>query len=319
MFGLTKLKSNKKGFVFTATIIFLVITILVFAVTLYKYNEEREVIIISDSSTLRLINLEDSIQQSIKNIFLADYSLKLESNNTDSYDRLIIKTSINNSGETRLNLNNSLDNLSYALTKFYPESSIDVTPLKLDPRLYIKPEFIFTKNTIPSGTQEITFSYNESGVSTRELKNITITIESTSNMVHIDNNIIDSSVSPHIYPMSGTKYNLIIKTIDIDGIYSGQGEVNYTKTFSFNPLSTYVSRIQINNSDNTYTFFNITFNQSNDLTIKSINADANIILDIKYNQTNITNYLYHPKNKIININFKNSKISKKGSFKSSIK
>jgi hypothetical protein len=305
-----KISKNKKGFVFTASIVFFVITILSFSIIYYKNTEENEKTLITDSTMLRIINLEDSIQQSIKRIFMNEYNLTIASNKFENYEELNISTTISNdSSQSRKLINSSFDDLFQTLKYFYPENYLNTSSLKEDPRIYTKTNLIITKDNLDNVNdrhENLTLFFNESGSNYIDFKNITISISSTDDYEHISN----VTENP-----TGNKYNLTIEAIDTDGVSPINTERNKNITIPFDITNDVYSWV-INNSENTTTYTNITLTNES-LSIISNYGTANIELNYKYKKTNISKIIYHPAEEIIKIEIPNYKIQKKGNFISS--
>lgn len=300
---------NKKGFVFTASIVFFVLTVLTFSIVLYNSIEENEKSLITDSSLTRIINFEDSVQQAIKRIFLNDFEIKLETNITEEYESLIISTNLaNESKNSRKKLNNSLNELNKSINHFFPENNINITPLKLNPRIYTNSNLIITKSNLDYDNnlfENITLFFNESEDNEISLRNISITIISTDDYY----DILNTTEEP-----SGEDFNLTIKAIDVDGRGEFPIREEINKTIPFNLTEDTYSWV-INNSDNTTSFINITLDNKS-ISVIANYGFANISIEYKHDKINSSRIIYHPAKDIILTKIPNFNINKKGRFES---
>lgn len=309
MLGYNKIIKSKKGFVFTAAVMFFVITILIFSTLIYKNTEKKEQSLITDSLSLRMRNMEDSLQQAIKKTFIISYNLDLSIEKTNSIEELSIKTKLNDYGKTQKNLNSSLDNLQTNFNYFYPDSNVNISSLKDDPKIYLKNNLIIEKNTINNTNDKhhnLTILFNESGTNTNAFYNITLIINSTDNFEHI----VNQTSLP-----TGTTHNLIIKAKDTDGNPIGvpKSEINTTIPFTLPSNHQWT----INNEDNSTTFINITLD-SEKISVISNYGNATLIAKINYEHNNITPLIYHPTKEIIKLDIKQFNITKTANYESTI-
>ena len=316
MHGLNKNihKLNKKGIIFTATIGLFLILLLIFAVIIYQSGEEGDKKLIPNSLVTQILNIEDSIQQSVKKIYLVNTNMTVDFRTDENgYDKTMIRTRLLETGLPSSEIDKDIDDFSDFLGTEYTNVFFNATAIKDNLALERGNGIRIIKTALDPSTGEketLLIYYNYSGLNKGTFYGININISSTEDMRHIIN------IPPLPFIPFPSKYYLNITIDDTDRIelpYIPPEQMEQTNSIRFGIICSSFSWV-INNSGNTTTYLNITLDPEK-VNITVNQGNFNIIVEIYTSVGTNTEYFYFTPDKVLTIEIpkyktrKESKIS----------
>ncbi len=256
-------KLNKKGVVFAASTALFMTVLLLYAVTVYQTQEESDNKVIINSLATRVIELADSVENSVKKIYLVNnnMSLNITPEIIDGYpneymDRIMINTSLIEFGQTSAKFESDLAELESLISATAYGVYFNSSAIIQNPTLYKGDGISIYKtasNTLTGEGQRLIIYYNESGDNTAKIPGINITINSFEDM----RGIYASSTPTAIF--DSHFLNITINDMDYPTELINSEDSEESKKILFDTLSDSESHTWlINNTGNTTSFLNIT-------------------------------------------------------------
>lgn len=292
MRGRDKIRKNKRGIIFTATTNMFFVGLLVFAVLVYQNQEKGEEKILSNSLTTRILNIEDSIQQSVKTIYLVNknISIDLEEIKVGNYyhDRTIINTTLLEQGQGNASMKGNLTKLQQVIESQIPGVTFNSSALNRNLVLKRGAGVMINKTALNPETganETLMIYYNYSGQNKGEFYGINITLDSHENISKILNS------TPLIGIGNGHYINITIND-DWNDLFGGADpEKEDSLKIEFGALTNQPYTWIVNNESNSTTYLNITLDNEK-LTITSYVGNYTLSANIDTASNSTSNQFY---------------------------
>ncbi|MFT4303001.1 MAG: hypothetical protein ACMXYG_00400 [Candidatus Woesearchaeota archaeon] len=280
---------HNKGIVYAGSAIVFIMVFLFFAVSVYENKEIAKQSVEINSLSNRIINLQDSINFAIKQIFYINKNIILEFNtitNPEYINIMTIKTTLSEEGPTNEKFNNELLSFQNNFTYFFPESDMNLTEIINNPIIARSEGIVINKTSydlITSSSETLQLYYNYSGKTKEGLIGIDIYIVTTEPVRHISfahNNTPLQSYIEH----NNIRLNLSINDINYPEFFINPEIIEDSIQIGFLYNHEYI--IEVNNSDNTSTYLNISLD-SEVINITSLIGTHNITAKISTNSSSI--------------------------------
>jgi hypothetical protein len=260
--GKKKNLKNKKGVIFTVTTAMFMVVLIIFAVYVYQTQEKGQEKVISNSIATQIIDIEDSVKDTVSKIYKTIFDLSISINTSLYPDNLEV-----------IEINTSLSEKGYSLSEIQSYFSFIETVLKNNFQgVYFNSSKFLTDLTvqrccgygikktalnISSGeNQTFLLYYNMSGRNNLRFDGITILIDTSEEV----RSLVNSTIKP---PNGGGQYwlNFTINDINYDPLDIFPLDPNIFEDISFSQI----------NYPNSYSWHLI--NESSDIIYMNITMD----------------------------------------------
>jgi len=273
-------KLNKKGVVFAASAALFMTVLLLYAVTVYQIQEEGDSKVIISSLATRVIELADSVEHSVKKIYLVNnnMSINISPEIIDEYpdlymDNVMINTSLVEYGQTSAKFESDLLDLENFVSATAYGVYFNSSAIIQDPTLYKGDGISILKtadNTLTGENQKLIIYYNKSGDNTARTPGINISINSFEDMRGIYSSSTPTAV------LNSHFLNITINDMDYPTELINSEDTEESKKIIFDTLSDSESHTWlINNTGNTTSFLNITLDHEK-VEITALEGNFNI-------------------------------------------
>lgn len=298
------IKLNKRSVLINAGIAVFLISILIFSMLIYRFTEEGEERIVSNSYMTMLTNYEDSIQLAVKRMIKERQNMSLSNSiisvNSVNFQRIRINTTLsNNSNNSYGKANLSVDMMNLKTFVDANLNGVTFDNATLMNNLVIEADNhvrFYKEDRNATHGEKLVIYYNETGNNTFiNIAKINITISSN----EFFNNISWESTAA---PDGDADINITI--FNTRGTQPEDPADTFDDTFRI--TNSAVHNISINNA--TLEFLNISFDREK-IVINNIYGESNVTVDILTEFCNCSRKFYINQ-KVINLTFSDLQLEK---------